>query len=77
MLIEVKTRNANLKTWQSMLFNDMANWIRNGIDKSWSFEGFHVIRFEKTGFHDGQAYLDDEPKTEKEIRAFLSFEPYF
>ena len=72
MLLEVKTRNAELKQWQRNLFDNVAKWIAKGIDQDWSFLGFHIIRFEHTFFNDGKVYLDNELITEEGIRNYLS-----
>ncbi|MCH8862636.1 MAG: hypothetical protein IID51_09005 [Proteobacteria bacterium] len=39
MLLEIKTRNRELKTWQRILFNNLDRWISNGIDDGWQNNG--------------------------------------
>lgn len=74
MLLEVKTRNSKMKTWQSIIFSQLEKWIKKGIDQDWDFRGFHVVTFENTLFHDGKCYLDGKESTESEIRQFLGLE---
>jgi hypothetical protein len=71
MLLEIKTRNAQLKTWQQILFNNLAKWIKQGIDKDWEFLGFHTITFQNTFFNDGNVYLDNIEITEQKLAKFL------
>lgn len=73
MLLEIKTRNTDLKYWQSNLFNNLDKWIKRGIDNDWRYLGFHIIKFENTCFNDGQVYFDGELKSEKELVNLLSF----
>jgi hypothetical protein len=72
MLLEIKTRNTQLKTWQNILFNNLAKWIAAGIDDDWEFLGFHIIIFQHTFFNDGKAYLDNKEITECELINFLT-----
>ena len=72
MLLEVKTRNANLKIWQQTIFNNLAKWIKQGIDKDWTFLGFHIVKFENTFFSDGRCYFDNVEISEISLIEFLS-----
>jgi hypothetical protein len=73
MLVEVKTRNAELKTWQYNMFNNIEKWLEKGIDSDWNFLGFHVIQFENTCFEDGKCFFDNKETTEIELKSILSF----
>ena len=57
MLLEIKTRNSQMKQWQNILFTNLNNWIKKGIDTDWKFLGFHTLRFENTFFNDGDIPL--------------------
>lgn len=63
MFVEVKTRNAEMKTWQRMIFKQLDKWIKKGIDEDWTYLGYHLIQFENTCFEDGKAYYDHIEKT--------------
>jgi len=71
MLLEIKTRNSQPKKWQRRIFQDLARWIKNGIDSDWEFLGFHLIVFENTFFDDGKCYWDNKLSNEDEIRKIL------
>lgn len=73
MLLEIKTRKSDLKTWQKKLFKNIHNWVLKGIDKDWEYLGFHVIQFENTNFNDGKVYFDYAQVSEKSIKKALSF----
>ncbi len=73
-LVEIKTRSADLKFWQKEIFENLSKWISKGIDKDWTFCGFHVIKFENTFFNDGKCYLNGMESTEYEICQFLSLQ---
>lgn len=76
LLLETKTRNAEMSKGQRMQFERLAKWVEQGIDADWDFAGFHVVKFENTNFDDGEVYLDGEKVTEEELQAKLSnFEP--
>ena len=72
MLLEIKTRNSELKTWQRMLFNNIDKWLRKGIDSDWTYVGFNVIKFENTFFNDGKCYLNEKEINEEELISVLS-----
>lgn len=72
MLLEIKTRNTELKTWQKILFNKIDSWLRKGIDNDWQYLGFNVVKFENTFFNDGKCYFNDKEVTEKELSYLLS-----
>ena len=67
MFLEVKTRGADLRYWQTKLFNNLDRWIRNGIDDGWIYLGFHTVQFENTFFNDGKCYLEGKETTEQEL----------
>jgi len=73
MLLEIKTRNADMKQWQSKLFKQIDKWIRKSIDAEWEYLGFHLIQFENTYFDDGKVYFDRKESNEKAIKKALSF----
>lgn len=72
MLIEIKTRNAKLRKWQRMLFDNLDRWIKKGIDKDWLYYGYHVITFENTWFNDGICLFDGKQISETELISKLS-----
>ena len=72
MLIEVKTRNAKVRLWQRILFENLDKWIKKGIDKDWIYYGYHVVTFENTWFDDGACFFDNKIITEQELMSRLS-----
>ena len=72
ILLEIKTRNAELKNWQKIIFKQLEKWIKQGIDKDWTFLGLHIVKFEKTFFNDGKCFLDNIEISETELQNFLS-----
>lgn len=72
MLLEIKTKNTNLKEWQKIIFNNLSRWIKNGINDNWDFLGFNVVKFQNTFFDDGECYLNNQKITENELKIFLS-----
>jgi len=73
MLLEIKTRGTDLKSWQKNLFRNMHNWIVKGITKDWEYLGFHVIMFENTNFNDGKVFFDYKQSSQETIKKILSF----
>lgn len=73
MLLEIKTRNGGMRPGQRKLFENLDRWINKGIDSSWTYHGFHVIKFENIFFNDGKVYFDGKESSEDEIRRILSF----
>lgn len=67
VLLEIKTRNSELKTWQRNMFKNISEWIAKGIDKDWKYHGFNVLKFENTFFNDGKVYFNDNEMSEREI----------
>jgi len=67
MLLEVKTRNAQLRKWQENIFNNLSKWVKQGIDKDWTYLGFNVIKFESTFFNDGKVYWNNQETTEEDL----------
>lgn len=72
MLLEIKTRNTNLRRWQKNIFNNLSRWLESGIDDNWNFLGFNVVKFQNTFFNDGECYLNNQKITEAELKIFLS-----
>ena|SRR3990167_2881282 len=72
MLLEVKTRNTDLKEWQKRLLENVARWIEKGIDNGWMFGGYHVVTFENTFFDDGKCWYDSREVSEGELTEILS-----
>jgi len=72
MLVEVKTRNTELKYWQETLFSNIARWLSQGMDRDWCFLGFHTIRFENTCFDDGKVFFDNNEISENDLIKNLS-----
>lgn len=74
MLIEIKTRSANVKTWQKIMWSNIDKWIKNGIDSDWTYLGFNFIQFERTNFEDGRCYLNGNEISELELIQVLNLE---
>jgi len=72
MMLEIKTRNSKPRVGQKIMWQNINQWIKNGIDDDWKYLGFHLIVFEKTDFTDGKCYLNNKEITEKELINFLS-----
>jgi hypothetical protein len=71
MIVETKTRNKQLPTWQRIMYEELDRWIRKGCE-GYTYLGWHVIVFENTWFDDGNVYLDGVLSSEKNIKEFLS-----
>lgn len=80
MILEVKTRNKIIETWQKRLYENYHKWIKAGFDADWEYRGTYVIRFENTSFKDGRCYVTSIEKnitkqvTERGLIKFLSME---
>ena len=72
-LMEIKTRNSNLKYAQGEIFKNIHKWIKAGISDGWEYKGFYLIKFEKTNFEDGKCFINGKNVTEKELTEILSF----
>ena len=72
MFLETKSHLSRMKEWQKRMYNTLSLWVENGIDKEWTFYGYHVLTFENTDFSNGKAYLDGNEATEQQIIDFLS-----
>jgi len=72
MLLEIKTRKADLKNWQRVMFAHLDNWIKKGCD-NFEYLGFHIIRLENTDLTIGRIMLDNNLITVDEIKKFLTF----
>ena len=73
MLLEIKTRLANLKTWQRNLFEQLSGWLEKGMDSDWQYLGFNVVYFTGTNFTDGDVFFNKQSVTEDELIKILSF----
>ena len=72
-LVEVKTRNAPVKTWQKIMYENLCKWIKEGSEKDgWLFKGLYIITFENTNFEDGICYLNNNVISESELIEILS-----
>lgn len=72
LLLEVKTRNAVIRPWQKILFENIDRWIKNGIDKEWMYCGFHIVQFENNSSEDGKCWLDGKETDPFQLKEFLS-----
>jgi hypothetical protein len=73
MLIEIKTRKAVMRPWQSNLFYMLDKIINKGINGfNIKYYGFHCIRFEGTSFDDGRCMFDKKYITETDLIKTLS-----
>ena len=72
MLLEIKTRNAKMRKFQSIMFSLLHKWISKGIDRGWKYEGFYLIQFEKTSFEDGKCFLNYKEISEADLIKKLS-----
>lgn len=75
MLLEVKTRGAEVKPWQRDLLGLLHVSISAGVriaKPSWNYQGLHVVTFGNTFFDDGPVYLDGQEMDEDGLRWFLS-----
>ena len=73
MFLEIKTRNSEIRQGQKLMWINIHNWIKKGIDKDWTYYGFHLIQFENTSFEDGKCFFDYEEITEIDLIKKLSF----
>lgn len=73
MLLEIKTRNTNIRTGQRYMWKNLNNWLKAGTSNDWEYKGFHLIKFENTNFEDGKCYFDNLLVTEIELINKLSF----
>ena len=72
MMVETKTRNKEMPSWQKDIFRNLDKWLRKGIDPSWTYLGFHVVTFQNSTFENGNVYFDGEQVTEHELIYHLS-----
>lgn len=75
MLLEVKTRSATMRKWQSMLFDMLDRLILYGSERirpPIEYYGFHCIRFENTDFTNGRCMFDRKIVSEEELINILS-----
>jgi len=80
MILEVKTRNKIIETWQEILYKNFHKWLKTGVDSGWEYRGAYLIRFENTSFKDGRCYITSFEKnitkqvSEQGLMKFLSME---
>ena len=55
------------------MWRNIHKWIKKGIDKNWTFLGFHLIQFENTQFDNGKCFLDNKEISEENLIKFLTF----
>jgi hypothetical protein len=72
MILEVKTRGADVKTWQKIMYKNINRWIKKGIDNDWQWLGVHLLQFENTYFNNGKVWFDREETTEQKVIKLLS-----
>jgi hypothetical protein len=75
MVLEVKTRNCNIKTWQHKFYELLGKWLNAGImaaTPEWEYLGIHLLQFENLSFEDGKIYLDRNEVSEGQLITFLS-----
>jgi hypothetical protein len=72
-IIEVKTYGSHIKTWQQKFYNNLHQWIREGVKyNGWNYKGFYFIQFENTCFDDGWCKINHKKVTENEAVKILS-----
>lgn len=71
MFIELKTRNSYPRKGQKIMWQHIHRWIKQGIDSSWIYCGFHLIQFENTCFGDGKCFLNGQEIQESNLIEFL------
>ena len=72
IIVEIKTRNSEIKQWQRIFYKNLNRWIKNGIDNNWEYLGVHLIKFDNTNFENGNCYLDNKIIDDKSLIKFLS-----
>jgi hypothetical protein len=73
VILEVKTRNSDIKEWQRIFCSNLHKWILKGIDSDWTFHGVWLLQFEKDSFLNGKVYLNRNEISEIELINKLSF----
>lgn len=73
IFLEIKTRNSKPREGQKKMFQLINKWMFRGIDKDWTYLGFHLIQFENDeNFDNGKCYLDYKEISEIDLITFLS-----
>jgi len=72
MLLEVKTRNADLRPGQRHIWSLLHKWIKDGISNEWAYYGFHLIKFENDNFDNGRVWFDKTEISEEKLIELLS-----
>lgn len=70
MLIEEKRYNSDVKFPQTKMFD----LIDKACKSDKNYQGFHVLKFEKTNPGDGRIYLNGKEVTRNELINFLRFD---
>ena len=93
MLIEVKRRNAEMRSAQRATYQILDALIRSGADVNKAglkidcmrfpvkikYKGFHLLQFENTTFKDGRVFWDHCEVSEQQLTEILSFkaDPFY
>lgn len=72
MLIEIKTRGADIKKGQHTMWRLLNKWIKAGIDNDWNYAGFYLIQFQNSNFSDGKCFLNRCEISEENLIKVLS-----
>lgn len=73
--LEVKQHGREIPKWQREVFDTVSDFMAAGVMNSastWTFLGWHLLTFERSGFKDGRAWLNGQLVTEAEVRTWLS-----
>lgn len=71
MLLELKTRWAEIKKWQRDLYKMLHNRLRASFDDWWTYTWVHLIKFQWDNFYDWEVTLDWDRVNEYELQQFL------
>jgi hypothetical protein len=72
-IVEVKTHESNIKTWQKIFYKNLVKWIKTGCQQTgWKFMGIYLIQFQNTCFDDGWCKVNNDFKTQEEVIEILS-----
>lgn len=90
MIVEVKNQKAVMPKAQRTTYHIIDKLIRQALGgknvgvidvmghrMKVQYHGFHVLTFEKNGFHDGKAYINGKLFSEQHIIELLSFQKTF
>lgn len=71
MLLELKTRWAEIKKWQRDLYKMLHNRLKASFDDWWTYMWVHLIKFQWDNFYDWEVTLDWNRTNEYELQQFL------